>query len=1106
MALPIPRLFRLAIIATLVALFTGTFGSTLCLAQNKAAATKPAEDPLTVLFTKAMLAMDNKKYDEALKNLDELEKKAPKLETKLAAVVQFKRASCYYLKKDWSKAEGAINLFLTKFPKGTEDFFDINDNKIGVARLTLVEVYGGQSKWEDALKLLSELRSSPLVQPQDRVSAYALSGRIIVEQAKSGTEPEKRKAYGQALELLKKAIAGGLGTPEAREAGNQLVEVYTKLGLVKEAEQLKAEIDSKGSGSPAEIVRANFQRIEIGDARFASAEASTDEKTKLELYRQALASYQGVLRRNNITRSITKALEQKQNELDNLLRVTGTVSDETKAKIETVKAELAQFQKIESEFSKNKDYDALIAYRIGLCLLELKLPWEAFVGFRDIFDNSPNFTKVTGAYYYYILALREIGRNTEAQAKCKEFLQKFPEAEQVSEVAVILGSISQDREEYPEAIEHYKWAKQNVKKMDPSTLEELDFRIAASYFAQVEWEKARVALDEFARKYPKSLGKEQVTYMRALCWFYQGKYKETKQGFDDYQKQYPKGAFLPDVRYRQAIIKYGLNPPEIAECQKICQDWLRDYSASSVPEVQNQVPEIHTLIGDCETRLATDLDNMIRTADNNIKTNGDPAVKKKYTLEKQRLEKEKEVHVTKSIDAYIAAAKTSKTNASALEFVVQELNKLLSGRGEHQKLKNLYQEIYDWDHNSPKAMSYLYEIIKATERMGDKPEFSQRTEATQKKYSALLAVARRKVDDLTKADSTTPGVLAAAKAEVAKLSDALAAELDQIEKDRQVSIQAAKTEALGMLSKSVAESINDRKQEGSEKLIIFLAEKISRKVKRVKPGIALDPKAYTAEKAEQEITQLLKLEQNKDSLIAQARGYFALAQLSTFLRNPEKTDLYFRKISNNYKAEELSSTLLGVVGDHLVAKRNYPAAEGLYQYLLEHHRSSEYADFGFAGMAEVRLNQGKFKEALDLCNEATDNNIVMSKEKDIKFAHARALAELGRYEEARKGFEEIVKTKEWKGETTAGCLYWIGQMEERQGNSAEAVAFYRRCYQTWKKYEFWSAKAYLGTAKILAGKLNQKPEAKLLLAEMLSKDRIKETPEAKEAKILMLSL
>ena len=1106
MALSVFRFFRLATIATLLALVGGFIEPPDCFAQNKAPATKPTEDPLTALFSKAMSEMEQKKYDEALKSFDEIEKKAPKLETKLAAVVQFKRASCYYLKKDWAKAEGAINLFLTKFPKGTEDFFDINDNKIGVARLTLVEVYGGQSKWDDALKLLSELRTSPLVQPQDRVSAYALSGRIIIEQAKSGSLLDQKKAYGQALELLKKAIAGGLGTPEAREAGNQLVEVYTKLRLVKEAEQLKAEIESKSSGSPSEIVRANFQRIEIGDARFASAEKLTDGKNKIELYRQALASYQGVLRRNTITRSITKAVEQKQTELDNLQRVTGTVSDETKAKIETAKTELAEFKKIEAEFSKNKDYDALIAYRIGLCLLELKLPWEAFVAFRDIFDNSPNFTKVTGAYYYYILALREIGRNTEAQAKCKEFLQKFPDAEQLSEIAVILGSISQDREEYPEAIEHYQWAKQNVKNMDSSTIEELDFRIAASYFASVEWEKARVALDEFTRKYPKSLAKEQVTYMRALCWFYQGKYKETKQGFDDYQKQYPKGAFLPDVRYRQAIIKYGLNPPEIGECQKICQDWLKDYSNSSVLEIQNQIPEIHTLIGDCETRLVSDLDNAIRTADNNIKTNSDPSAKKKYTLEKQSLEKEKENRVVKSIESYIAAAKTSKNNPSSLEFALQQLNKLLSGRGEHQKLRNLYQEIYDWDHDSPKAMSYLYEIIKSTERMGDKPEFAQRTEATQKKYSALLAVARRKVDDLTKDDNTTPDVLATAKAEVAKLSDALATELEQIEKDRQVSIQAAKAEALGMLSKSVAETINDRKQEGSEKLIVFLAEKIARKVKRVKPGVALDPSAYTGEKAEQELSQLLKLDQNKNSLIAQARGYFALAQLSTFLRNPEKTDLYFRKISNNYKAEELSSTLLGVVGDHLVSKRNYPAAEVLYQYLIQHHRSSEYADFGFAGLAEVRLSQRKFKESLDLCNEATENNIIISKEKEIKFARARALAELGRYEEARKEFEEIVKTKEWKGETTAGCLYWIGLMEERQGNSAEAVAFYRRCYQTWKKYEFWSAKAYLGTAKILAGKLNQKPEAKLLLTEMLSKDRIKDTPEAKEAKVLMLTL
>jgi tetratricopeptide (TPR) repeat protein len=308
-----------------------------------------------------------------------------------------------------------------------------------------------------------------------------------------------------------------------------------------------------------------------------------------------------------------------------------------------------------------------------------------------------------------------------------------------------------------------------------------------------------------------------------------------------------------------------------------------------------------------------------------------------------------------------------------------------------------------------------------------------------------------------------------------------------------------------------------------------------------------------------------------------------------------------------------------VVGDHLLAKGETAKAAAYFEYIKEHNRSSEYADFGFAGQAEILLQQKKFKEALELCNEAVDNQITMSKEKEIKFARARALAELSRLDEAIKEFEEIMRTKEWRGEMTAAALFWLGQIHERNANqmaqgkpslikkpkdevgptgvpaamagtsptsgaapltvkfmapgpaekpqgkvtyhwdfgdklptSSEAkpthtyatageftatltvkvdnteaskttltinalvnhepadatdgfkksVAYYRRCYQTWKKYEAWSAKAYLGTARMLSDKLGQKPEAKLVLAEMLSKDRIKDTPEAAEAKSL----
>ena len=1100
------KLAKAAILAVLIAVLPTAPNLQAQAAGKAAPAAKAPEDPLAALYNKAMAEMEKKQYAGALKDLEELEKRASSLPAFLQAVVSFRKASVYYLMKDWVKADTEINSFLTKYPNGTEKFLDENDNMRGVAQLTLVEVYANQSKWDPALDLLKTLRTNPLVQPKDRVNAYTLSARIVEEKSKSGSDADKKQALGQAVGLLKQATAGGIRTPEAREAGMRLVDVYTKLNLVKEAEQLKAEIDANSSGSPADIVRSNFQRIEIGDARFEAGENAPEQKDKDELYRQALASYQGALRRATVNRSVTKAVEMKQADLDKLVRDNPKPTPESTEKVEKARLEVEGFKAIQSEFEKNNDYDAFISYRIGLCLLELKRPWEAFVAFRDIFENNPGFSKVSGAYYYYILALREIGRNSEAQAKCKEFLAKYPDSEEVSMVAVILGQISQDREEFEEAIGHYNWAKANVKKMDPGTLEEIEFRIACCHFAHVDWDKARLALDAFLAKYQRSFAKEQAIYMRALCWFYQGKFKETKAGFDEYQAAYPKGEYLADVRYRQAIVKFGVNPPEVPETIKLCNDWLRDFAVSKVDAVVNQIPEVYTLIGDAETRLAAELDKDISAADKSMRTNAEPAAKRKYLAEKERFEKEKIGRTAKAIDAYIAATRAGRTNPNALEFVLRELGKLLPGRGEHGRMRDLYQEVYDWDHHDPKSLNYLYEVIKATERMGDKPEYGQQAEAVQKRFSAQLAAARKKADDLLKTNTKEALEVIAAKAALTKLSADLAAELEVVEKARQQSILNAKTEALAILSGAVAESINDRKQEGSEKLIMFLAEKLARKVKRVKPGVTPDPTAYSAANAEAEITKLLRLEENKDSLIAQARGFFAKGQLATFLRDPGKADTFFKKVSSNYKAEELSPTILAVVGDHMLAKGDINKSESYFQYIMEHHRSSEYADFGFAGLAEVRLNQKKFKEALELCAEAIDNGVVMSKEKDIRFIKARALAETQKYEDAKKEFEEIAKTKEWKGETTAGCLFWIGLMEERQGRNAEAVAYYRRTYQAWKKYEFWSAKGYLGAARLFATKLDQKKEAKEIITEMLSKERIKDTPEAAEARVLSSKL
>jgi outer membrane protein assembly factor BamD (BamD/ComL family) len=1102
------KLAKAALLAVLIALTPVT--SDLKAQARPLPTAEKKEDPLSLLYKDAIKNLEEKKYKEALVLFEELDTKAVDVEPKLKAVVSFQKSLCQFFIKDWPRAEAELTAFLDKFPKGTEDFLSDTDNRRGTAELLLIEAFSKQGKWELALVRLEKIRTNSLARPEERVNAFTLSAQIIVDRAKSSPDDVKRAAYAQGITLLKQATADGISTPERREAAYKLVEMYIKLGLTKEAAQLKNEIDAKSSGSPVEVVRSNFQRLEIGDARFSGAETAADENFRADFYRQALTNYQGTLRRANLSSSFGRAIEAKQNEVDTLTKNFPKPNPEQAANLEKTKQEVVQFKKIQEEFNANKDYDAFISYRIGLCLLELKRPWEAHVAFLDIFENSPGFSRISGAYYYHILALRRIGRNNEAQAKCKEFISKFPKDEQVSSIALILGDISQEREEFPEAIAHYKWVQANVKSLTPEVVEEIDFRIAACLFSQVDWAPAQKAFEEFLKKHERSPVRQQVLYMNALCSFFQGKYKETKADFDKYEQEYPKGQFIPDVRYRQAIVKFGTTPRDIPGTIKLCEDWLKDYSKDNTEEVMSQMPEVYTLIGDANIALADEIDKKVKAADLDVRLNAKTPKKAEFVEIKAKSEKEKEVVTNKAIDAYEAAARSARTNPQALEFVLGELRKLLPGRGEHKRMRDLFKEIFDWNHNDPKAMTYLYEVIRSTERMGDMPEFAAESEKVRKNFSTQLADARKAVDTLERKQGVTQPEIDVAKASVRKLSAELEGELAKVEVKRQVSIADQKKRALKILSDAVSESINNRTQEGTEKLIVFLAEKLSRKIKRVKAGTTPEPGAYTSTEAEKELVKLLRLDDHRESLVAQARGFFALGQLAIFTREPEKTAANFAKIAANYKAEELNPTILAMVGDSLLAKGDQKKAADYFGYILEHSRSSEYADYGFAGLAEIAFANKKYAEALSLCNEAIDNNILMSKELDLRFTRACSLAELSKYADAKKEFEEIAKTKEWRGEKTAASLYWLGLMAERQATDDmgynEAIAYYRRCHMTWKKYEVWAAKSYFASAKLFATKLNQKDAAKVLLKEMLEKDRIKDTREAQEAKSFLLGL
>lgn len=1022
-------------VAALAAVIAAAAYTPFAQAQNKAPATKA--DPLVTLLEGGEASFQKGKYQEAAPKYKEaLEKFATRLEDKQKASLVFRIASCAFLSRDWKESEKWLTDFLQNYPKGTEDFLDPNNNYRGQAQLSLAETQANLGKYDEAIAGLRAFSISFDNSPEQKTRAMMFMAVLVERKVEKGTPEEQKNASLTAIAIIEPITRNNLSLPEVREAAYRLVSLYTKAGKVKEATQLRKELEARIT-NPADLVRANFLKLELGDRYYRQAEElldTGDDVRRNALYKQAIEAYQGVYRRNYIGSFMDKAVAQAQARVDEMnkrypLADSAKEDDPKRAPVKEAEGELNAIRKIAEDFEKNKDYDSLLAFRLGICLTELKRPWEARVAFKEIIEKNPTFEKADIAHYWYIMALKAINRFKEAQDECKVFLGKYPQSSQLGAVAVMLGDISAQQEEYRAAVENYRWARKNVKTLSPEDCEYIDGAIADAFFRNLDWNDARSAIENFVANYPKSRALEMMGYMRALTFFYEGRYKETRTAFDDYNRNFPRGQFKADIAYRYALVILGLKEDgdearlrtNTLDVIRRCDDWLKDYADTTDVNILNQRPEIVNLKGDAYNKIAD-----FRSAT--------PEDKKKYSA--------------LAIDCYIEAAKTAGNNKQVLDFALRELNKTLPSRNEWDRLREVYVTLHKRDPKAPEALQYLYWVIRCTEKMGKTPE------------------------------------------------------------ERAKNVEEAKN----ILSNAIVENINDASQDNVEMLVIELAQKLAREARR-QEKLAKDKKTedgaapYDASK---ELEKLLKLQENRDSLIAQARGAFARSEIAKALRKTDVANRELDTIARNFKPDELSPTILAIVGDHEFAAGRVANAEKFYSYLKETYRGSQFADFGFVGLATIRLNQGKAKEALAICKDAIENNIIVNREKDLRFLEARALMESGAVEEAKKSFTTLAGIKEYRGEVTAGCLYYLGLIEERAGKYAEAKNYYQRCYLSWKKYQDYAMKAIVHSATVLADKLNNVQGARDTLNQQLFKnpdtrtvERFKTTPEWAEAEKLM---
>jgi tetratricopeptide (TPR) repeat protein len=148
----------------------------------------------------------------------------------------------------------------------------------------------------------------------------------------------------------------------------------------------------------------------------------------------------------------------------------------------------------------------------------------------------------------------------------------------------------------------------------------------------------------------------------------------------------------------------------------------------------------------------------------------------------------------------------------------------------------------------------------------------------------------------------------------------------------------------------------------------------------------------------------------------------------------------------------------------------------------------------------MELEKGNARKAVDLYTLAVEE-YAGAKVKDSTLGLAMALLESRRYPEAKKLYEQVAGTREWRGELTAQAVFYLGVVEERQGRLAEAAAYYQRVFVAYQKYATWVGKSYLKAAQCF-DKLGKRKEAIAHLQEALHNDKL--DPEVKsEARELL---
>ena len=352
--------------------------------------------------------------------------------------------------------------------------------------------------------------------------------------------------YKSAIPLLEK-LAQQKNHPEIADSALAYLIRCLYMTAQYDAALDKIKLAAKMSPPSAHLPLISSIAMSLGDMFYDDFE-----------YEKALDAYHCVVGYDELIKLQKKKIKEINKKLAELKNQSPDSFIKTK-RLNILKSQICKSSKL------SKEKDAGWYLRLGRCLYDMNMLWEAAVAFREMKENFPTNSLTPDAVASLVYCYAQMGLFDEARKEIDNFLDKFPNHRKAQSLAFLKAESFINQENFRAAeLEFISLLKKfpNLKNKDRAT-----FYLHLSQAMQEKFDEAQNGFINWKKTFKKSSVKPDADYWLCMTMFFNGDYSNVVNSLKSFVKKYPESSYKPDVEYRIGAAYYMLEKYKKAAIQ-----------------------------------------------------------------------------------------------------------------------------------------------------------------------------------------------------------------------------------------------------------------------------------------------------------------------------------------------------------------------------------------------------------------------------------------------------------------------------------------------------------------------------------------------------------